>query len=244
MVRGVFFDLDDTLVTYRAAQRAAIVAAWDRARTPRPPVRVGELVAAAERAYQERYGYGSPGFADLAHLPSREIAQRVAAAVLDQLGIPDPRTARRLADRWLDEERRALRASPGAAGALEALRGAGLKLGVITNGPSTTQREKLAHLALASFFEVVVVDTECGYPKPDHRIFDHAAAAAGLVPLELVFVGDSLELDVAGALGAGWTAVWYNPRARSLPPDIAPPHHTIRALADLLSLPGVGGATS
>src|SRR5262249_44859383 len=115
----------------------------------------------------------------------------------------------------------------------------GLRLGVITNGPSRTQRGKLAAVGLERYFDLVVVDSEFGQAKPDPRIFAHAAASLGLASLELLFVGDTPEGDVAGAPAAGWRAAWYNPGGLAYPAAILPPHHVLAALAELLTLPGV-----
>src|SRR5205823_2007858 len=94
-------------------------------------------------------------------------------------------------------------------------------------------------LALVDWFDIIVIDTEFGCPKPDRRIFDHAATSVGLPPAELLFVGDGLIPDVGGSRAAGWRSVWYNPRDEPLPPGAAPPDHTVRRLMDLLVLPEV-----
>ena len=47
-------------------------------------------------------------------------------------------------------------------------------LGLITNGASCLQREKLAMASLAEYFDVVVVSAEFGVGKPDPSIFKYA----------------------------------------------------------------------
>lgn len=86
---------------------------------------------------------------------------------------------------------------------------------------------------------MAVVDSEFGHPKPDPRIFEHAAAAAGLSPEEIVFVGDTPEADIAGARAAGCVAVWYNPATISLPENEARPDYEVAALIEILKLPPV-----
>ena len=37
----------------------------------------------------------------------------------------------------------------------------------------------------------------------------------------LLYVGDAFEMDVKGAIEAGWSAVWFNRRDRGVPTDAA-----------------------
>ena len=83
----------------------------------------------------------------------------------------------------------------------------GVKVALVTNGASDSQREKLRALDLESRLDAVVISGEVGVAKPDPAIFELALARIG-VPREGVWhVGDSLTADVAGAQAAGLTAV-------------------------------------
>jgi len=48
--------------------------------------------------------------------------------------------------------------------------------------------------------------------KPNRLLFETAAARIGAEPDDIWFVGDSLDVDVAGARAAGMTTVWLRPR--------------------------------
>jgi putative hydrolase of the HAD superfamily len=113
------------------------------------------------------------------------------------------------------------------------LRGRGLKLGVITNGPSAMQRRKLAVLGLARAFDSVVVSEEEGVRKPDAEIFRRALARCGVAAHEAWFVGDHPVADVEGAHGAGMRAVW-----KFVPywPPVVANAPVIRELSELLDL--------
>lgn len=99
----------------------------------------------------------------------------------------------------------------------------GVRLGLITNGPSDLQRAKVAALGLDAIFELVLVSGEFGAPKPDPSIFLHAAQELGVAPGECLMVGDKLDKDVAGALAAGMRAAWVQrpggPEADTVPPQ-------------------------
>jgi FMN phosphatase YigB (HAD superfamily) len=55
----------------------------------------------------------------------------------------------------------------------------------------------------------VISSCDCGAAKPDPAIFQEAASRTGLAPGEILHVGDSWELDVEGALRAGFGAMLY-----------------------------------
>jgi putative hydrolase of the HAD superfamily len=97
----------------------------------------------------------------------------------------------------------------GAAEALADLRRRGYRLGVITNWDLSAQR-LLAERGLDGFFEQVVVSSEVGCEKPDRRIFDRAAGAAGVPAAECLYVGDNYYVDTIGARGAGMECLIVN----------------------------------
>jgi putative hydrolase of the HAD superfamily len=91
---------------------------------------------------------------------------------------------------------------------LDELRRRGLKLAVITNGPSAMQRRKLAVLGLEHLFAAILVSEEEGVRKPDPEIFRRALAQLGVAPHEALFVGDHPVADIEGAHGAGLHTAW------------------------------------
>jgi putative hydrolase of the HAD superfamily len=97
----------------------------------------------------------------------------------------------------------------GAAEALADLGRRGYRLGVITNWDPSA-RTLLARHGLDVCFEKVVVSSEAGCEKPDRRIFDLAAAAAGVQPAECLYVGDDYYVDTVGARGAGMESLIVN----------------------------------
>lgn len=88
------------------------------------------------------------------------------------------------------------------------------KLGIITNGPSRHQWNKVRSLQVEKWIphENIFVSADVGAEKPDRRIFDYAKTSMQLEDAEIWFVGDAYALDVKGAVNAGWNAVWMNRR--------------------------------
>ena len=96
-----------------------------------------------------------------------------------------------------------------------------VELGIITNGPSAHQWNKVRSLQAERWIphENIFVSGDVGAEKPDKKIFDHAKRMMKLEDAEIWFVGDSYELDMKGAVNAGWNAVWMNRRGREKTDD-------------------------
>ena len=98
---------------------------------------------------------------------------------------------------------------------LEALRGRGLKLGLVSNAidPPWLLHRDLEQLGVAERLDAAVFSSEVGWRKPHPAIFERALELLGGVePGQALFVGDSLANDVGGAGALGMTtvqALWF-----------------------------------
>lgn len=218
-VRGVLFDLDDTLFDDAACMRSGLSelarhygCEWPAERifarhreiivTLDPLVFSGKLDAQGAR--EARFG---------------QLLREW------QVAAPDPRQAARL---YRQGYVAAYATCEGALEMLAALRAQGLKVGILTNYLRGVQQEKVERCGLAPHIDALLCSDDVPAPKPDARAFHAACAALGLSPGEVVMVGDSLEKDVLGAQAAGLRAVWYNPHG-SAGPGVA----QVRQLAEL-----------
>jgi putative hydrolase of the HAD superfamily len=86
----------------------------------------------------------------------------------------------------------------------------GYQLHLITNGFEETQHSKLKYSGLTPFFREVITSEGSNSLKPQKEIFDYALERAGATAAESIMIGDSLEIDVAGALNAGMDAIHVN----------------------------------
>ena len=104
-----------------------------------------------------------------------------------------------------DYERVRVMRRPHLAETMEALRGMGVRLGVISNIISTSVVPHfLAEYGIEDAMECVVLSSATGIRKPDPEIFRVAERAMDLKPEELAYVGDTLSRDVRGVRNAGW----------------------------------------
>ena len=123
--------------------------------------------------------------------------------------------------------------------ALAALRGGGLRLGVLSDADTEWLTASVTRNTLDC--DVVVSSEELRCYKPHSSVFLEACRRLGTAAASTVYVGDNPRLDVVGARNAGLTAVWLNRSGREYPKDLEPPDHTIESLKELLLLLGLDG---
>lgn len=158
--------------------------------------------------------------------------RRVARDVLEPFG-PFPRF-----DAFFDEVfetfrgRDAWELLPGAAEALVALRSQGRRLGIISDMDSRLL-DVLAAFDLTDTFDVVCLSFQCGFQKPDRRLFDLALSRSGAQASGAAHLGDSPRSDVQGALDAGMVAIHIDPERQG---DAPPGSHVIHDLTQLPKL--------
>lgn len=106
-------------------------------------------------------------------------------------------------------------------------------LHMITNGFETTQWMKMQFSGIAGYFGVVVTSEKSNSLKPHREIFDYALQATGATAADSLMIGDALDIDVQGALNAGWDQVYYNPKRLS---HDKRPTYEVHGLEELMTI--------
>ncbi|MFI7425238.1 HAD family hydrolase [Nonomuraea sp. NPDC049684] len=100
---------------------------------------------------------------------------------------------------------------PGVLAGLADLRGAGWRVGIVTNGMADNQLGKLHRTGLADAVDGYAVSGVEGVRKPDTRLFQIAAERCGASLIDGGWmVGDNLIADIAGAHAAGLRGIWVD----------------------------------
>ena len=114
---------------------------------------------------------------------------------------------------------------PDIAQSLGRLKKMGLRLGILSNtfvGKEALDRH-LSEIGILDMFEMRMYSCYHPYRKPDKRIFFDACEKMGLKPENILFVGDRVDTDAAGAIAANIKCVIKKSHAndgRKLPPQI------------------------
>lgn len=86
----------------------------------------------------------------------------------------------------------------------------GYVLGIISDGESQTQHQKVDQSGVAKLMSAVIVSDDIGFKKPDFRIFRACLDQLHAEAEECAYVGDIYSKDVLGAVKAGMMPVWMN----------------------------------
>lgn len=235
-IKAIYFDLDDTLCAYWAASRKGLRATLDEAGFN------GETEKAVE-AWKSVFTSFSPEVKQ-SHWYERYLETGEPTRtehmrrMLTKLGIEDEAKAAQLSERYAFFRDANLRLFDEAEDVLRFLKGK-FKLGLITNGPADIQRQEIATLGIAPYFDQILIEGEFKIGKPHLEIFDDARNRWGFEPHEMLFVGNAFAHDVQGAKNAGWHALWVNKDGEINPGDDPQPDATITDLWEVVAWVGL-----
>jgi len=187
-IKGVVFDLDNTLLDFMQMKEFAVKAAV------KGMIEAGLLVD-EDQSYREIIAiYEEFGW---------ENQQVFDVFIEKQVGYVEHKflAAGIVAYRRAREAN--LMAYPNVNKTLMALTKAGIKLGVVSDAPSREAWLRIYYLNLYHFFDVVITFDDSGERKPSAVPFKMSLEALQLEPEETIMVGDWPERDVVGAQQIG-----------------------------------------
>jgi len=100
---------------------------------------------------------------------------------------------------------------PGVAKTLQCLTDAGLYVGIIANThvPGWVMDRNFRGVELLQYFAHRVYSGDEGVEKPDPQIFRIAEERAQMGGSRLIYMGDRVDKDIAGAQAAGWDSILF-----------------------------------
>lgn len=123
-------------------------------------------------------------------------------------------------------------------GALEVLEYLSVKykLFAASNGILEMQTSRLRLSGLQDYFEDLFVSDAIGFEKPDQRFFIHCLEKSNYLAKEVLFVGDSWEADIEGALAVGIETCWFtkNPKKDGITDKTTYQITTLKELRELV----------
>lgn len=95
-------------------------------------------------------------------------------------------------------------------------------MGIITNGPTKHQMNKVKVLELEKWIDIknIFISESMNISKPDIRAFRFVEDKMNIEANHTYYIGDSLKNDVVGAKSSGWKMIWVNRRNNLIPKDL------------------------
>lgn len=177
MIKAVVFDLDDTLISethYQTSARSAVLN------------HLAELtgISIEEITAESKIAAAGP-------------RERYFQSLLPKLGMEaSPEAVSNLINVHRGH-RPLISWYPDVLESLYGLRSLGMKLGIITDGYSVAQHQKLLAVEASTHFDAIVVSDDLGreFWKPHQKTFFKIAEELNVEPEELMYVGDNPEKD-------------------------------------------------
>jgi len=148
--------------------------------------------------------------------------------------------ARDMFNHFLDLSSHNVALHDGALDTLAELSNRGVITGLITNGMERLQLGKIHQLKLQDKVDHVTVSAQARAHKPHRPVFDLALSRANVNANQAWQIGDHATNDVAGAIRAGMSGVFYNPNSLKVEDSFADlrerPTHVIKHLSEVLEL--------
>jgi HAD superfamily hydrolase (TIGR02253 family) len=193
MIKGIIFDLDNTLVDFMKMKREAISAATHSMIDAGLKLTPEEVQERIDTIYKERGIEFQNVFDQLLY----DVFQKVDYKILSA-GIIAYRRAREAA----------LVPYPHVNITLVELVKRGLRLAVVSDAPGREAWLRLCYLNFHHIFDYVVTLEDTGERKPSPAPFRKALERLSIEPYEAIMVGDWAERDMVGAAAVGMITVF------------------------------------
>ena len=222
--KKLFFDVDDTLIDFKAAEKVALPAVFKEYQmdfTEKVEVYYktlnrqlwlalerGEITR--EQLMDRRFGETMQHFGQ--NIDGRKMDERYRELLVETIVLIE--------------------------GAEEVLAELSKKyeLYIVTNGMIKTQHARLKAANLTSYFTRIFVSEETGYQKPQIEFFNYVFAnVENFEKSTSLIIGDSFSADIIGGFNAGIDTCWYNPHHVKVEASIQPTY-VLRNLHDLVGM--------
>ncbi len=193
MIRGILFDLDNTLFDFMRMKQNAVEAAASAMIDSGMPLSMEEATERIYEIYNER------------GIEYQEVFDQLLS---ERFGAIDPKWLAAGIVAYRRAREAALELYPHVNYALTELLKRGLRLAVISDAPRNQAWLRLCYLDLHHIFDPVITYEDTGQRKPLPGPFERAMELLQLKPQEVLMVGDWPERDMVGAKRLGIKTVF------------------------------------
>ena len=220
----VLLDLDNTILDFNTAERAALGRALGELGLP-----VSDEIAALYNKINIRHWE----MLEDGILTREQVLVQRYESLFCELGVEaDAERAQSLYESYLAEGHWFM---PGAEELLHKLRG-NYRLFICSNGSQSVQDGRITSAGIAPYFENIFISEHMDGNKPEARFFEQCfREIPGFERSHAIILGDSLTSDIRGGKNAGILSCWFNPAGRENGGPIIPDYE----ISKLAEFPGL-----
>ncbi|MCK5246972.1 HAD-IA family hydrolase [Candidatus Bipolaricaulota bacterium] len=206
--------MDFTLSYFPLTASQVLQEALDRSSLPADLL--GDLDAAADR-YNELWLT-----LEQSAKSTNALRIQIMTVILDESGIADEASVLKISEAFGDvRHETGVLAYPGVGNLLTDLKPR-YQLGLLTNGPTDLQWNKIEALGFDKLFDAIIVAGDVGVYKPDVRVFEMLLGKLGVTSEHSLFVGDTYATDILGAHDTGMYTAWITEQEDALTDGVLP----------------------
>lgn len=197
----IYFDLDDTLLDHKSAEKSALGDIYEHFELFRDTP-LDSLIDTYQKVNCRQWKLYGEG-----EITREQLQRNRFEQTLEKLGLDGSRYDE-IGTAYMGFYRNHWQWIQGAEAAFHSIRKQ-FETGILTNGFSETQKAKFDCFDLYSRASQLVISEDVGHLKPDPKIFEHATELTGYAANEILYIGDSFNSDVLGGTSFGWKVAWY-----------------------------------
>ncbi len=202
MIKGMVFDLDDTVYDYQSCNQYAVsrLGQYCMDKFCIPKKEFDTIYERSKNIVKERLQDTAASHNRMLYMQTflEQMLQRPAVCALELYHI------------YWDTMLKAMELYDYVLPLFRELVSQGIQIAVLTDLTAQIQHRKMIRLGIAEYVDVLVTSEEAGKEKPDPAMFELVIQKLQLHPEQLVMVGDSFEKDIEGAKLAGMHGILYS----------------------------------
>lgn len=228
MIKNILFDLDDTILDFKMAERVALTKALTQL-----GIEVNDYIV---KQYS-KYNISQWKRLELGEITREEVKVNRYKLLFDEFKFDiSPQKATALYENNLCIGHYFI---DGAQDIIQKLWDEEYNLYLVSNGAKRVQDSRLESAGISKYFKGIFISETVGYEKPNKEFFDYCFShISDFKRDETVIIGDSLSSDIKGGLIAGIKTIWFNPN-HEINTSAVKPDYEIDLLSQISSCLGL-----
>ena len=201
----LYFDLDNTLLDFSAAEHKAIRQLLSLHNLPITE-EIVSTYSAINQTWWERFEKGE--------IKKQEIFVGRFRDLIARFGFEGDPT--KMSEDYFEFLSQGSDMIDGADKVLKYVKEQGYTVCITTNGMSRTQYRRIDNCAIKQYFDYIFVSEDAGHQKPEKEYFEYAMAnSPEKDKSKILVIGDSMSSDILGGINFGVDTCWLNPKGNA-----------------------------
>ena len=201
----LYFDLDNTLLDFSAAEHKAIRQLLSLHNLPITE-EIVSTYSAINQTWWERFEKGE--------IKKQEIFVGRFRDLIARFGFEGDPT--KMSEDYFEFLSQCSDMIDGADKVLKYVKEQGYTVCITTNGMSRTQYRRIDNCAIKQYFDYIFVSEDAGHQKPEKEYFEYAMAnTPEKDKSKILVIGDSMSSDILGGINFGVDTCWLNPKGNA-----------------------------